>query len=60
MNTDIGEQRYAAKATEELHWRTGTHPCGDGLSRLTRDVVVPDELSDGCGIHVAPDNANIT
>jgi hypothetical protein len=60
MNTKIGEQRDAAKATEELYWRTGTHPCVDGLSRLTRDVVVPDELSDGCGIHVAPDNANIT
>jgi hypothetical protein len=60
MYTNIGEQRDAAKATEELHWRTGTHPSGDGLSRLTRDIVVLDELSDGCGIHMAPDDANST
>lgn len=60
MHTNIGEQRNAVKATEELHWRTGTHPGGDGLPGLTGDVAVPDELSDGCGIHVAANDANIT
>lgn len=60
MHTNIGEQRYAAKATEELHWRTGTHPGGDGLPGPIGDAAVPDELSDGCGIHVAPNDANIT
>ena len=60
MHTNIGDQCYAVKATEELHWRTGTHPGGDDLPGLTCDIAVPDELSDGCGIHVAPNDANIT
>ena len=60
MHTNIGEQRYAAKATEELHWRTGTHPGGDDLPGLIGIVAVPDELSNGRGIHVAPNYANIT
>lgn len=60
MHTNIGEQRYAAKATEELHWRTGTHQGGDGLPGLTGDAAVPVELSDGCSIRVAPNDANIT
>ena len=60
MRTNIGEQRYAAKATEELHWGTGTHPGGDDLPGLTGDIATSDELSDGCCIHVAPDDADIT